>query len=139
MRNFFLILKWFYFLSFSQNWPICRGLKFSLLKIDDFPFSWVSAPGTPEGVKIGPKIVPMIFTGHIIKTYGEIGQKNVWNFKVSDYTNTDPHVKKGWWSVWLWCHSRFFWESEYHECWDWTWTRPGSWQCKMSQSGQHGN
>ena len=39
MRNFFLILKWFYFLSFSQNWPICRGLKFSLLKIDDFPFS----------------------------------------------------------------------------------------------------
>ena len=38
MRNFFLILKWFYFLSFAQNWPICEGLKFSLLKMDNFPF-----------------------------------------------------------------------------------------------------
>ena len=47
MQNFFLILKWFYFLSFAQNWPICEGLKFSLLKMDDFPFSGVSAPGTP--------------------------------------------------------------------------------------------
>ena len=42
-----LILKWFNFLSFAQNWPICEGLKFSLLKMDDFPFSGVSAPGTP--------------------------------------------------------------------------------------------
>ena len=47
MRNFFLILKWFYFLSFAQNWLICEGLKFSLLKMNNFPFSGVSAPGTP--------------------------------------------------------------------------------------------
>ena len=47
MRNFFLIIKWFHFLSFAQNWPICEGLKFSLLKMDNFPFSEVSAPGTP--------------------------------------------------------------------------------------------
>ena len=24
-RNLFLILKWFYFLIFAQNWPICEG------------------------------------------------------------------------------------------------------------------
>ena len=81
MRNFFLILKWFYFLSFAQNWPICEGLKFSLLKMDDFPFSGVSAPGTPSEVKIGPKMVPMIFTGHIMKVYGEIGPKKFLKFQ----------------------------------------------------------
>ena len=39
MRNFFLILKWFYFLSFAQNGPIFKG-KFSLLKMDDFQCMW---------------------------------------------------------------------------------------------------
>ena len=47
IRNFVLIPKWFYFLSFAQNWPICEWLKFLLLKIEDFPFSGVSAPGPP--------------------------------------------------------------------------------------------
>ena len=81
MRNFFLILKWFYFFSFAQNWPISKWLKFSLLKMDDFPFSGVSAPETPEGVKICPKMVPMIFTGHIMKVYGEIGPKKILKFQ----------------------------------------------------------
>ena len=43
--------------------------------MNNFPFSGVSAPGTPQGVKIGPKMVPMIITGHIMKVYGEIGPK----------------------------------------------------------------
>ena len=47
MRNFFLIPKWSYFLSFAQNFLICEGLQFSLLKMENFPFSGVSAPGTP--------------------------------------------------------------------------------------------
>ena len=81
IRNFVLIPKWFYFLSFAQNWPICEGLKFLLLKIEDFPFSGVSAPGPPYGVKICPKMVPMIFTGHIMKVYGEIGPKKNLKFK----------------------------------------------------------
>ena len=41
--------------------------------MDDFPFSGASVPGTPSGVKIGPKMVPMIFIGHIMKVYGGIG------------------------------------------------------------------
>ena len=47
MRNIFLILKWSHFLSFGQNWPISEGLQFLLLKIDNFPFSGVSATVTP--------------------------------------------------------------------------------------------
>ena len=77
----FLIRKWFYFFSFAQNWTICEGLKFSLLKMDDFPFSGVSAPETPEGVKIRPKMVPMIFTCHMMKVYGEIGPKIILKFQ----------------------------------------------------------
>ena len=41
--------------------------------MDDFPFPGASVPGTPSGLKIGPKMVPMIFIGHIMKVYGEIG------------------------------------------------------------------
>ena len=45
--DIFLILKWFYFLSFAQNWPICKGFRFSLLKLEDFPLQGVGDPSTP--------------------------------------------------------------------------------------------
>ena len=70
-RNLFLILKWFYFLIFAQNWPICEGFCFSFLKIDIFPLWWGGPPGAPWGVKIFPKMVPMIIIGHIMKVYNE--------------------------------------------------------------------
>ena len=41
----------------------------------------MSAPGTPQGVKIGPKMVPMIFTGRVMKVYGEIGAKKDLEFQ----------------------------------------------------------
>ena len=54
MRNFFLILKWFYFLSFVKNWPICDLWRFKVFIFENGP-------------------IPLIFTGHIMKVYGEIG------------------------------------------------------------------
>ena len=92
-RNLFLILKWFYFLIFAQNWPICEGFCFSFLKIDFFPLWWGGPPGAPWGVKIFPKMVPMIIIGHIIKVYDEKWAKknfffqSVWLYKYS------PHCK----------------------------------------------
>ena len=67
MQNLFLIL-------------ILEGFRFLLLKLDNFSLSGAGAPGTPYGVKFGLKMVPMIFTGHVMKVYGEIE---------SDYTNMD--------------------------------------------------
>ena len=85
-RNLFLILKWFYFLIFAQNWLICEGFFFSILKIDFFPLWWGGPPGAPWGVKIFPKMVPMIIIGHIMKVYDEkLAKKNssVWLYKYS--------------------------------------------------------
>ena len=90
-RNLFLILKWFYFLIFAQNWPICEGFCFSFLKIDFFPLWWGGPPGAPWGVKIFPKMVPMIIIGHIMKVYDEkLAKKNssVWLYKYSPSSNS---------------------------------------------------
>ena len=100
-RNLFLILKWFYFLIFAQNWPICEGFCFSFLKIDFFPLWWGGPPGAPWGVKIFPKMVPMIIIGHIIKVYDEKWAKknfffqSVWLYKYSPYYQSRVSVQAG--------------------------------------------
>ena len=96
-RNLFLILKWFYFLIFAQNWPICEGFGFSFLKIDIFPLWWGGRPGAPWGVKIFPKMVPMIIIGHVLKVYDEKWAKKLFFFfKVSDLYKYSPSCFCDW-------------------------------------------
>ena len=69
--NFFPIPKWSDFLIIAQNWPIYGGFSFTLLKTGYFPISRRGSPEAPLGVKICPKMVPTILTGHIKKVYDE--------------------------------------------------------------------
>ena len=58
----------------------------TLLKLDLTRLVLRSGPK----VKIGSKMVPMIFTGHIMKVYGEIGPTFFFEISKCDYTNTVP-------------------------------------------------
>ena len=79
--NFFPIPKWSDFLIIAQNWPIYGGFSFTLLKTGYFPISRRGSPEAPLGVKICPKMVPTILTGHITKVYDEKWAQK--NFEIS--------------------------------------------------------
>ena len=79
--NFFPIPKWSDFLIIAQNWPIYGGFSFTLLKTGYFPISRRGSPEAPLGVKICPKMVPTILTGHIKKVYDEKWAQK--NFEIS--------------------------------------------------------
>ena len=79
--NFFPIPKWSDFLIIAQNWPIYGGFSFTLLKTGYFPISRRGSPEAPLGVKICPKMVPTILTGHIMKVYDEKWAQK--NFEIS--------------------------------------------------------
>ena len=74
--NFFPIPKWSDFLIIAQNWPIYGGFSFTLLKTGYFPISRWGSPEAPLGVKICPKMVPTILTGHITMVYDEKWAQN---------------------------------------------------------------
>ena len=79
--NFFPIPKWSDFLIIAQNWPNYGGFSFTLLKTGYFPISRRGSPEAPLGVKICPKMVPTILTGHITKVYDEKWAQK--NFEIS--------------------------------------------------------
>ena len=79
--NFFPIPKWSDFLIIAQNWPIYGGFSFTLLKTGYFPISKWGSHEAPLGVKICPKMVPTILTGHIKKVYDEKWAQK--NFEIS--------------------------------------------------------
>ena len=55
-----------------------------------FPLFRSECPWNTLTGKIDPKMVPMIFTGHIMKVYGEIGPTFFFEISKCDYTNTVP-------------------------------------------------